>query len=129
MKRIGFCLLSLGLAIAGMSVARAEEGGKAAASETQMMQGEVLDMACYMGHGASGPKHAKCAKMCVDGGSPAGLLTSDGSVVLLLEDHGKNAKAFAAVKDLAGAQAKVTGTLSKKGGLTALIVSKAEAAK
>ena len=121
----------LGLAFAGLLGAPAAAAGDTAPakSESVTMQGEVLDLACYMAHEAAGPKHAKCAKMCLTGGSPAGLLGKDGSVTLLLENHGKNAKAFAAVKSLAGEQVSVTGEKAARGGLQALIVEKAEKAK
>jgi len=49
--------------------------------------GEVLDMACYLDHGASGEKHADCAKMCISSGLPVGLKTADGKVYLLLGQH------------------------------------------
>ena len=42
--------------------------------------GEVLDMACYAASGASGEGHKTCAAKCIKGGSPMGLLTSDGKV-------------------------------------------------
>ena len=34
--------------------------------------GEVLDLACYLDHGAHGEKHADCAKMCISSGLPVG---------------------------------------------------------
>ena len=44
--------------------------------------GEVVDLACYVAHGDAGrgPDHAKCAKGCVKGGQPMGLLTDDGTL-------------------------------------------------
>ncbi|HUJ44472.1 MAG TPA: hypothetical protein VLW52_12790 [Opitutaceae bacterium] len=49
--------------------------------------GEVLDMACYLDHGASGEKHADCAKMCISSGLPVGLKSADGMVYLLIGEH------------------------------------------
>ena len=49
--------------------------------------GEVLDMACYLDHGAMGEKHADCAKMCIDSGLPVGLRDKDGKVYLLVGEH------------------------------------------
>lgn len=51
------------------------------------VKGEVLDMACYMSQELKGPKHASCAKSCVKGGAPMGVLDSDGNVLLIVEDH------------------------------------------
>ncbi len=45
--------------------------------------GEVLDMACYIDHAARGEGHRACARSCIQGGTPIGLLTSKGKVYLL----------------------------------------------
>ncbi len=49
--------------------------------------GEVMDLACYTAKGAKGADHAGCAKSCVKNGQPMGLLTDDGTLVLLAADH------------------------------------------
>jgi hypothetical protein len=49
--------------------------------------GEVLDMACYLDHGAHGAKHADCAKKCITNGLPVGIKTADGTTYLLIGDH------------------------------------------
>lgn len=49
--------------------------------------GEVLDMACYLDHGASGEKHAGCAEKCISSGLPVGLKSADGTVYLLIGEH------------------------------------------
>jgi hypothetical protein len=49
--------------------------------------GEVLDMACYLDHGAHGEKHAACAKTCISSGLPAGIKATDGTVYLLIGEH------------------------------------------
>jgi len=49
--------------------------------------GEVLDMACYLDHGAHGEKHAGCAKTCIESGLPVGIKSSDGKVYLVIGEH------------------------------------------
>jgi len=49
--------------------------------------GEVLDMACYLDHGAHGEKHAECAQKCISSGLPVGLKAADGTTYLLLGEH------------------------------------------
>ena len=49
--------------------------------------GEVLDMACYLDHGAHGEKHAGCAKTCIESGLPVGIKSSDGKVYLIIGEH------------------------------------------
>ena len=57
------------------------------ATEAVTVTGEVLDMACYLDHGAHGEKHAECAKTCIASGLPVGLNTSDGKVYLIIGEH------------------------------------------
>ncbi len=116
--------------LAGLVSVRAEEGhGPHAASGREItLQGEVLDMACYMAHEGKGPKHAQCAQSCIDGGAPAGLLTKEGAVYLLLEDH-SNKKPYEAAKKMAGKQIKVTGKTYTRGGVQALVLASTERIK
>ena len=95
--------------------------GANAQDESKTVSGEVLDMACYMAKGAHGEKHKGCAAACIKGGAPMGLLTSDGKIYLLVENHDKK-EAYAKVKDHAGEKITVKGTASTKGGLQGLVV-------
>src|SRR5213082_4128161 len=45
-----------------------------------VVTGEVLDMTCYIAYNLSGPEHAKCARVCIRNGEPAGIKTQDGKV-------------------------------------------------
>ena len=51
------------------------------------VKGEVLDLACYADHGASGEKHEKCAKKCISSGLPVGIKGEDGKVYIVIGDH------------------------------------------
>lgn len=87
--------------------------------------GEILDMKCYMTSGEHGPSHKDCALMCIKGGSPMGILADDGKVYLLVE--GKDEAAFEEAKKHAGDTVTITGTLSEKNGVQALIVNAVKA--
>ena len=89
--------------------------------------GEVVDLACYVGMGARGPDHAGCAKSCVKNGQPMGLLTDDGTLVLLAMDH-KDGAPYEALKELAGSKAQVSGTLAEKDGMKVVTVTGSKAA-
>lgn len=88
------------------------------------VKGELLDMACYMAHEGKGKKHAECAKMCVTGGAPLGILTADGKVYLLVEDHSspKAKKPFAQAKEMVAQTVTVTGDAYERGGVQAIVV-------
>ena len=60
---------------------------KAASGSTITVTGEVLDMACYLDHGAHGEKHADCAQKCISSGLPVGLKATDGTTYLLIGEH------------------------------------------
>jgi hypothetical protein len=58
-----------------------------AAGETKKITGEVVDMACYIDHNATGEKHIDCAKKCIASGLPVGLKTDDGKTYLIIGEH------------------------------------------
>ena len=73
----------LGL-ITGSAIA--QESEKSSGQEVTVT-GEVVDMSCYIDHGATGEKHAACAKKCIASGLPAGIKASDGKTYLVIGDH------------------------------------------
>ena len=92
-----------------------------AAEKAVTVKGEIVDLACYLDHGAKGEKHKACALTCLKNGEPMGLLTSDGTVYLLLAPH-EDAKAFEEAKALAAEQVEVTGAPAEKAGIKGLLV-------
>ncbi len=103
--------------VAGISLADDHEGS---------WTGEVVDLACYVTQGAHGADHAGCAKSCVKNGQPMGLLTSDGTLVLLSADH-KDGDPYEALKEWAGAEATVMGSLAEKDGMKVVTVTGSKA--
>ena len=117
-KKLILISLAVVLAVAAMAIADGDEG---------TWTGEVVDLACYVPQGAKGAEHAGCAKSCVKNGQPMGLLTDDGTLVLLASDH-KDAKPYEALKDMAGGMAEVSGTLAEKDGMKVVSVTGSKAA-
>lgn len=60
----------------------AEQG----AAETKTVTGEVVDLMCYLDHGAKGEKHKGCAEKCIKSGGPVGLLSGE-DLYLVIGDH------------------------------------------
>jgi hypothetical protein len=85
-----FVAFSVAVVVAGLvaawSVQAAEEHEHAASKEVTVT-GEVLDMACYLDHGAHGAKHAQCAETCISSGLPVGIKGEDGKTYLLIGEH------------------------------------------
>jgi hypothetical protein len=97
--------LALGASLAlPMLLSGAEEK---AATATQTIKGEVVDLMCYLDHGAKGEKHKGCAKKCIDSGGPVGLLTADDQLYLVIGDH-------APINKVLSAKAAETVTLKGK---------------
>ena len=85
MKKTNIILTATIAAATALTAFSAEEpknGG-----ETMKISGEVVDMACYVDHGAAGDKHADCAKKCITNGLPVGLKADDGKTYLLIGEH------------------------------------------
>ena len=71
------------------------------------IEGEIVDSRCYKGMNKAGAEHQMCAKGCLKGGLPAGLLTSKGKYYTLLVQP-------AALAAVAGEQARVSGKVDEK---------------
>jgi hypothetical protein len=72
-----------GLALSSLLFAADE---KAAAAKTETLKGEIVDLMCYLDHGAKGEKHKGCAEKCIKGGGPVGLLVGE-RLYLVVGDH------------------------------------------
>ncbi len=88
------------------------------------IQGEVIDMACYMTKGQHGADHADCAQMCINNGLPVGILDKSGHVFLCMTSTQKPANSL--LVQYAAKQVKVTGTVYQKGGMDMLSIDKVE---
>jgi hypothetical protein len=84
MKRLSLVFVALFLFVNPMFFAVGQEQKD---GETVTVTGEVLDMVCYLDHGASGPKHAKCARTCIQSGLPVGIKDASGKVYLVVGEH------------------------------------------
>lgn len=96
------------------------------AQKSMTVSGEIVDMACYMAKGAHGDGHKDCSVMCINQGSPMGVLTSDGKVYLLVESHDKPG-GYADAKKHAGEQVTVTGAQYERGGMQGIVVEEVKA--
>jgi|SRR6267143_1004755 len=91
MRKQNMTLSAIAVVIVAAFSALAHEGHddkeKLATGETKKITGEVVDMACYVDHNATGEKHADCAKRCITSGLPVGLKADDGKTYLLIGEH------------------------------------------
>ena len=109
--------IGIGLCAGGMLLALV-----APTLAADVVTGEVVDLACYLPHPdtSHGPSHRKCADVCAKKGIPIGVLTDDGQLYLLLEDH-ENPKAYAQLKEKAAERVTVEGEKVTRGGVQGLV--------
>lgn len=55
-------------------------------ASTKTVKGEVVDLMCYLDHGAKGDKHKSCASTCIKNGGPVGLLSGE-DLYVVVGDH------------------------------------------
>ena len=104
-------MIAVGLAFA-MPVLAADKD-----DATTTVKGEILDMGCYLDHGASGEKHAACAAKCISSGLPVGIKDADGKVYLVIGDH---KPMNAELAEYAGKQVTLKGKVTSKDGVNML---------
>ena len=92
--RGSIAVLALGACLALPVLTRSAESDTSA--QTQTLKGEVVDLMCYLDHGAKGEKHQGCAKKCIESGGPVGLLTADNQLYLVIGEHKPMNKELAA---------------------------------
>src|SRR6266513_5170946 len=85
-----------------------------------VVTGAVLDMTCYIAYNLSGPEHAKCARVCIRSGLPAGIKAQDGKVYLLTGKVGHSINAE--VADYAAKTVKIKGRQTVRDGFAQLQV-------
>jgi len=78
-------VIVIGVMVTGGALVYAGQGhghGKHEHSGTDKpttLTGEVVDLMCYLDHGARGKGHRDCAKRCITSGGPVGLLVGNPS--------------------------------------------------
>ena len=92
--RVSVASLVLGASLVPPTLCSGAE--EKASAPTQTIKGEVVDMMCYLDHGAKGDKHKGCATKCIESGGPVGLLTEDDQLYLVIGDHKPMNKELAA---------------------------------
>ena len=82
MLRTSALAIGLGAIIALPTINRGADSDAA----TKTVKGEIVDLMCYLDHGAKGEKHKGCAGKCIKSGGPVGLLSGD-DLYLVIGDH------------------------------------------
>lgn len=87
----------------------------------QTIKGEVVDLWCYMDHGARGPKHKACAVACAKMGNPIGIVDSEGNVYVAVGSELHQPDRERLINKMAQ-EVTVTGRVVSRGGLRMIFV-------
>ena len=91
------------------------------------LTGEVVDLSCYLQLGKKGDAHKACGAKCVAAGEPAGLLTKEGKVYMLMAEqhHPRRDGQVSIAKEMSdqmGQTITVSGMLVKNGGIPTVFI-------
>ena len=92
------------------------------------VNGYVLDSACAFTKGLKKPISAECAVACAKAGSPLVILTADGTIYWPIADTTPSSRQNEKLLPFAGEQVTAVGKVYKRGGSTAMVIEKIEAA-
>jgi len=85
------------------------------------INGQVVDIACFIGHGTNGAKHAKCAETCARAGNPLAIYDAAAGQVYIpvsMNHKNPNEKLMPFIEK----KVKVTGTLLEKSGVKGIAI-------
>jgi hypothetical protein len=98
-----------------------EEATQGGEGQVQEVTGEVVDLACYLDHGAMGEEHRECAQKCIASGVPVGIKAGDTLYLAIGSEHGP---ANATLAPLAARQVRAEGVVSERSGVHLIAVKK-----
>ncbi len=109
--------------LAGFAVAHEGEshGGQEHGGAIQVVTGEVVDLACYLGEGLKGPGHRECAQKCITSGLPVGILSGDEVYLAMGSEHGPANQTLA---PLAAKNVTAEGTVTERNGVHLIAIKK-----
>ena len=122
MKRVWATIAMLCLAAwAGQAAAHQGMEDEEKVGSEQTITGEVVDLACYLSEGASGPGHKDCAQKCIASGLPVGIKSGDEIYVAIGSEHGP---ANAALAPLAAQEVTAEGIVTERNGVHLIAIKK-----
>jgi hypothetical protein len=128
MKHGRLVFLTWMLASAGIALAAQAHSHSHGPGKPVTITGQVVDIACFVGHNSSGQKHAKCAEACARAGNPLAVLDpASGRLYLPISMNHKNPNEK--LLPFIEKKVKVTGSMIEKAGLRGIAIDKVEPAE
>lgn len=115
--------LTLVCLLAAAALAAGADAGKPVT-----VKGYVLDSACAFTKGLKKPISADCAVACAKAGSPLVILTDNGTIYWPIADSTPSSGQNERLLPFAGQKVTASGKVFQRGGSSALVIEKIEAA-
>lgn len=117
MKKLIFLSMAAFLVLGALSLAFAEE--------LKTIKGEVIDVSCYVSHGAKGESHKDCTIGCIKAGQPAGILEEGtGKVYVAAKEDDHMTSPGLQLVPYAAKMVEVQGVIHERGGVATIDVRK-----
>ena len=100
----------------------AQKGSKAQKDDDTQFYGKLFGVKRIADQKTTEPKYELCSQDCVKNGQPMGLLTDDGTLVLIVRDNSKGF-VYEKMKKMVGQKVAVMGKLAEKDGMKVLTVN------
>ena len=98
-------------------------------AETKSFVGHVVGLACYFGHNSIGESHRDCATTCAKSGIPLAILDQKTKTLYLPLSKNHHAPANADLMPFIEKDVKVSGPVTEKDGMKAIVLESISAAK
>ena len=85
------------------------------------IRGELVDLSCYLDHGAKGEHHKACGTTCALRGLPIGLLDRDNKITIVVGENNRSMNTELAPK--MGTTVQLTGKIVSRDGMQMIEVS------
>ncbi|HEV8266539.1 MAG TPA: hypothetical protein VGQ06_16460 [Gemmatimonadales bacterium] len=115
------------LAVFALPLAAQQPKPAAAAGNDMTLNGQVIDVNCYVSMGASGAAHKACASACAKAGVALAILGSDGTIYMPVSSKPADAQ-NPRLEPFAEARVKVTGVHRLSHGMHTIEIKTIEAA-
>jgi hypothetical protein len=119
-KSFLFAALFIISTVAGLSKAAISKDTKGA-----ILEGEVVDVSCFVGLEQKEHHQGRCTKSCLLDGTPIGLATPAGTLYLLLENS-TDKKPYQLAKQTPSQKVRIVGRTLTRGGFHTLTVDRLE---
>ena len=120
-------LLGSALAVALFAVPLSAQEMQHAQGDKMTLTGQVIDVNCFVTHGAQGASHKACATACANKGVGLAILSSDGTIYMPVSTKPGDPQNPRLVPFLEG-KVKITGTHRMQNGLHTIEIDTIEAA-